>query len=81
MALYFFDVRNGEALAIDAQGLDLPDIETALEEATLSLAEMAKDASRQRARSFSGSRMAVEIRDEKGPVLCVKLSLNVEGCR
>jgi hypothetical protein len=65
---YFFDLRDGNAFAADEEGVELPDIESVQEEAALSLADMARNAERKHAHSV-GHRMAIEVRDESGPIL------------
>ena len=39
---YYFDLRDGNGLAPDEEGVELPDIESVQEEAALSLADMAR---------------------------------------
>ncbi|WP_309142534.1 DUF6894 family protein [Bradyrhizobium sp. sGM-13] len=46
MRRYYFDLRDGDDLAPDEEGLDLPNIERVQEEAARSLADMARDAVR-----------------------------------
>ena len=46
----------------------MPDIESVQEEASLSLADMARNVQRKNAHS-AGHRMAIEVRDESGPIL------------
>lgn len=48
MPLYFFDTRDGDDFIEDDVGLELPDLERAKIVAAKSLAELARDASRQR---------------------------------
>ena len=43
MTRYFFDIRYGDKIAIDEEGLELPDIEAAQIEAAYSLAGMVRD--------------------------------------
>jgi hypothetical protein len=40
---HYFDIRDGEAIAVDEEGLELPDLKAAEIEAAQSLAHMAKD--------------------------------------
>ena len=42
MTRYFFDIRYGDKVAIDEEGLELPDIEAAQIEAAYSLAGMVR---------------------------------------
>ena len=43
MPLYYFDGRDGGSFIQDDEGLEFPDIETARDQATAALADMAKD--------------------------------------
>jgi hypothetical protein len=46
MPRYYFDIREGEHIAPDDEGLELPSIERVQEEATRSPADVARDAVR-----------------------------------
>ncbi len=62
MPRYFFDYRDGEQLATDSEGTELPDLGTAQAEAVQTLAELARDA-------LPGSRrksLVMLVRDEAG---------------
>jgi len=68
MKRYYFDIREGDHLAADEEGLMMRDIDAVQQEAAQSLADMARDA-------VSGRmlhRMAIEVRDDIGPVLEVR---------
>jgi hypothetical protein len=65
MKRYFFDIRDGDKLVIDEEGLELPHVEAAQDEAAQSLADMARD----RIRRTPFSHMAIEVRDSDGPVV------------
>jgi hypothetical protein len=67
MKRYYFDLRDGDAVSVDEEGLELPDIEAVQEEAARSLVDMAKDAVRGRRFNGFGRGMEVEVRDEDGP--------------
>jgi hypothetical protein len=65
MKLYFFDIRDGEDLIPDEVGVELPDINAVKTEAALSLADITRT-------DFIGQpfrHMAIEVRDDDGPVL------------
>ncbi len=66
MPLYYFDSRDGDSFIEDDEGLEFPDIETARDQATAALADIARDV-------LPGSvrrELAIEVRDEhKQPVL------------
>jgi hypothetical protein len=71
MKRYFFDISDGDELAADEDGMELPDVEAALEEAARSLADLARD----RIRGQPYRRMAIEVRDIDGPVVEVSFQL------
>jgi hypothetical protein len=76
MKRYYFDMRDGDGFAPDEEGLELPDIEAAQEEAALSLADMARHAvriSRRNARL-----MQIEVRDDKGLILHAKFVFAID---
>ena len=65
MPLYFFDIRDNGDFIEDDKGVEFPDLEAVKIEAARSLAEIARDV-------LPGSvkrNLAVEVRDEHGPVL------------
>ena len=65
MPLYFFDTRDNDTFIEDDVGVELPDLEAVKVEAARALAELARDV-------IPGSlrrELAVEVRDELGPVL------------
>jgi hypothetical protein len=62
---FYFDIRDGELLAIDEEGLDLSSQRAAEIEAALSLADVTKQLE-----PFAFSEdLAIEVRDAGGPVL------------
>lgn len=65
MPLYFFDTRDEDVFIEDDVGLELPNLDSAKKQASLSLAELARDV-------LPGSEkrtLVVEVRDEHQPVL------------
>lgn len=65
MPLYFFNTRDNENFVEDEEGTELPDLEAVKIMAARALAELARDV-------IPGSlrrELAVEVRDEEGPVL------------
>lgn len=64
MTRYYFDIRDGEALFADEEGLELDDQTQAEIEAATSLADLAKDLSPHDERHH----MAIEVRTQAGPV-------------
>ena len=60
MPLYYFDSRDGDSFIEDEEGLEFPDIETARDQATAALADLARDV-------LPGSlrrELGIEVRDE-----------------
>jgi hypothetical protein len=75
MPHFYFDVRDGDSLVQDEEGLSFPSIEAARDEATRALAEMANDASP----NAYVREMAIEVRDEgKEPLLRTVLRFEIE---
>ncbi|WP_458194085.1 DUF6894 family protein [Bradyrhizobium sp. UFLA05-153] len=54
--------------------VELPDIESARQEATAALSEITREWGRDR----SQHRMAVEVRDDRGPILAARFSFVIE---
>jgi hypothetical protein len=72
MPRYYFDLRDGDEFAVDDEGVELRDIDLVQEEAARSLADMARDAVRRTTRNRDPNhRMAIEVRDDHGPVMQV----------
>jgi hypothetical protein len=80
MPRYYFDIREGDDLASDDEGLELPSIERVQEEAARSLADMARDAVRS-PHNGADHRLAIEVRDDTGPLLQVKFTFQVDRLR
>ena len=80
MSRYYFDMRQEDEIAFDEEGLELPTIESVLEEAARSLADMARDAV-QTDRDGTRRPMAIEVRDDSGPVLQARFTFEVERQR
>jgi hypothetical protein len=79
MPRYYFDLRDGDELAVDEEGVELRDIDLVQEEAARSLADMARDVVRRPAHDRNLShQLAIEVRDDHGPVMQVKFTFAVE---
>jgi hypothetical protein len=61
---YFFDIRDGQDLLLDEEGMEFPDLEAAFREAARSLADISSKGSRN-----VGAGMAVVVRDDNGTVV------------
>lgn len=77
MRRFYFDFRNGDRPSPDNEGLELPSFHAVQEEAARSLAESARDAIRDGNIDRIGDCLAVEVRDQDGPVLQTRFSMNV----
>ncbi|MGY3696085.1 hypothetical protein ACVIGA_006165 [Bradyrhizobium sp. USDA 3240] len=77
MPRYFFDLRDGDELVPDEEGLELKSIQSAQLEAARSLADMARDELYD-AQPKNTRNMAIEVRDETGPVMDIRLTFKVE---
>lgn len=64
MPHYYFDIRNGQDLYPDEEGLELADQKAAEIEATTSLVGLAKDLPP----LYEPQHMAIEVRTPEGPV-------------
>ncbi|MGX9429916.1 MULTISPECIES: DUF6894 family protein [Bradyrhizobium] len=77
MPRYYFDMRDGDELAVDEEGLVLSDVRAVQAEAAKSLADMAREAVH--GSPVAGKHhMAIEVRDGFGPVMQVKFTFEVE---
>nr|WP_225121606.1 hypothetical protein [Bradyrhizobium sp. BRP22] len=66
MRRYYFDIIDGDALSVDEEGVVLPDLEAAVDEAARSLVDVARNTPRPKG---SRSPFAIDVRDENGPLL------------
>lgn len=76
MTRYYFDLRDGDELIIDEEGMEMRDTKAVQREAALSLSGFARDS----LGSFNGAQshqMAIAVRDEHGPVMEVKFSFEI----
>jgi hypothetical protein len=71
MPRYYFDMREGDEIVPDNEGMELDALETVQEEAARSLADMARDAIRKRNCARHPHQMAIDVRDDSGPLLQV----------
>ena len=82
MARYFFDLLEGDLLAVDEEGLELSSLRAVQAEAAKSLADMARDAVHSFPPATGRQNMAIEVRDAAaGPVMQVKFTFEVENLR
>ncbi|KRR02058.1 DUF6894 family protein [Bradyrhizobium valentinum] len=76
MKRYYFDIRDGSQFIRDDEGAELPNIDSAREEATTALSEMAREWVRGRPQH----RISVEVRDDHGPILEASFSFVMKPC-
>ena len=67
MARYYFDMREGDDLVANEEGMEIPDLKAAEVEAASSLLAMAKDCDP----SVDCHRLAIEVRTDRGPLFQV----------
>jgi hypothetical protein len=70
MPQYYFDLRDGDVLVKDDDGVELLDVADAQMEAASFLADMAQDLA-MRAPNVRGYPMSVEVRDAEGPLFVI----------
>jgi uncharacterized protein DUF6894 len=78
MPRYYFDLCDNGELAIDEEGMELPTLKAVQIEAARSLVDIAKHAIWTKAETVLGHRMAIEVRDDNGPVLKAKFTFELE---
>ena len=83
MKRYYFDVRHGDRLVPDEEGMDFPNIETVQREAALSLADVTKDIIQRPLKAGDGmaSQLAIEVRDDDGPILQARFTFELRKTR
>jgi hypothetical protein len=67
MPRYYFDLRQGDQVTLDEEGLELSSLERVQEEAARSLADFTRD-NVQRAVDGGGDSVAIDVRDDDGPL-------------
>jgi hypothetical protein len=75
MARYYFDIREGDHLSRDEEGMEFTSLAAVQAEAARSLAAMAKDAIDEAPHIIS-YRKTVEVRDDVGSVLQVRFTFD-----
>jgi hypothetical protein len=72
MRRYYFDTQNGDGLTVDEEGVEFPDLDAAKQEAALALADMVLD------ESLNPAKISVEVRDDAGTVMRVRLVFEID---
>jgi hypothetical protein len=77
MPQYYFDLLNGDGFVADEVGLEFATLQAAQAEAARALAEMALDEV-SHSPPRTGHRMAIEVRDDTGPVMQIRFTFEIE---
>jgi hypothetical protein len=77
MARYYFDLRDGDQLAVDEEGMELPIMQAVQVEAARSWS-ISQTRDLDQSRHHPGHRMAIEVRNESGAVLQAKFIFELE---
>ena len=78
MARYYFDLTDEHGAALDEEGLELSNMRAVQAEAAKSVGDMARDAIISAPATGQRQRMAIEVRDARGPVMQVTFSFAIE---
>ena len=78
MPRYYFDLCENNELAIDEEGLELPNLRAVQIEAARSLVDIARHAVWTKAETILGHQMSIEVRDGSGPVLQARFTFELE---
>lgn len=81
MPRYYFDIREDKDLTPDEEGADFDTIQEVQAEAAQSLADMAREAVSRPNTYGPHHRRAIEVRDDKGPVLKALFTFDLERQR
>ena len=76
MALYYFDLRDGEELIVDDEGMELRDMRAVQEEAARSMMDAARDAVLSQ-NAGSLAQISIEVRDDDGAVMRMGFSFDI----
>ncbi|MBC9879830.1 hypothetical protein G8O24_21045 [Bradyrhizobium sp. INPA01-394B] len=78
MTRYFFDLIDPDGRLVDEEGLEFTDMEAVEREATEAMADAARESMQ---RAIKPRETTIEVRDEFGPVMRVRFSVEVEHVR
>jgi hypothetical protein len=78
MQRYYFDLRDDDGLTIDDEGIELPDLRAVRYEASRSVVDAARNVL---LRPTRPTEVAVEVRDESGPVIRMRFVIDIEEFR
>ena len=75
MPRYYFDLRRADALVVDDEGCEISNLQAVEVEAALSLIELMRNSPTV---TTPCSQPSIEIRDDTGPVMNVRLRFEIE---
>lgn len=78
MRRYYFDLRDNGTLGVDDGGTELPDLRAVQIEAARALVDMVNTVIWEQAETVLGHRIAIEVRNDNGPVLQEGFTLELE---
>ena len=78
MRRYFFDVRDGDGVIPDEEGVVLSNLDAVQDEAARALADMARDEVRATNSKGLMRDLAIDVRDDNGAVMRVKFTFQIE---
>jgi hypothetical protein len=78
MALFYFDLRNGDELSSDEEGTELHTMDDVQDEAAYSLSDMLRDEVRVTNGHPLARHLTIEVRDGNGPVLDATFSFAIK---
>jgi hypothetical protein len=76
---YYFDVRYGDTINADEEGMEFLTLSEVQEEAARSLADTLRYPESCQAGDGAAHRISIEVRDENGPVLEVSYKFERDG--
>jgi len=77
MPLYFFDLRNGDELSPDEEGIELSSMDDVQDEAAYALSDMLREEVRVTNGRPLARHLTIEVRDDGGPVLDARFAFNI----
>ena len=78
MALYYFDLRNGDELSPDEEGTELSTMDDVQDEAAYALSDMLRDEVRATNGRPLARHLTIEVRDGGGAVLDARFAFNIK---
>jgi hypothetical protein len=75
---HFFDVCDLDSIITDEEGMELSTLDAVQEEAAQALADVVRDEVRAANSKGFTCDLAIDVRDDNGPVMRVKFNFNIE---